>query len=107
MRGPRPEFRAGGPWQGERLSGGDLFWDAELGRGSGTNTWGKLLPDGAWALVFVNNGPNSTDVFCDLACYRPMVVGATHRSYSVRDLWAKQTIGGARPRPRPHETTRT
>ena len=86
------QFRPGGPYQGSRLLGGDLFWDPELQRGGGTNVWGKMLPNGGWAVVFVNNGPNATTIHCDIGCYGA-VVGADRRSYSVRDLFARKTIG--------------
>ena len=86
------QFRPGGPYQGSRLLGGDLFWDPELQRGGGTNVWGKMLPNGGWTVVFVNNGPNATTIHCDIGCYGP-VVGAERRSYSVRDLFARKTIG--------------
>ena len=86
------EFRAGGPYQGVRLAGGDLFYDPQLRRGSGVNTWGKRLPNGAWAVVFVNNGPNASDVHCDKRCYQP-VVDSSHKSFRVRDLWARHDVG--------------
>ena len=86
------ELRPGGPYQGLRLTGGDLHWDPVQGRGSGVNVWGKPLPNGAWALVFVNNGPNVSDIFCDKRCYQS-VADTTHRSYNVRDLWARRSVG--------------
>ena len=86
------ELRPGGPYQGLRLTGGDLHWDPVQGRGSGVNVWGKPLPNGAWALVFVNNGPNISDIVCDKRCYQS-VADPTHRSYNVRDLWARRSVG--------------
>ena len=63
-------FRQGGPYQGTRLvaEGGDhgnLNFGAVVGggvTGSGHNVWGKLLPDGAFALVFISNEDTPTDV---------------------------------------------
>jgi hypothetical protein len=50
-------FRAGGPFQGARLEGGDLSFHQSVSngesklQGTGSNVWGKLLPDGAFALA--------------------------------------------------------
>ena len=52
------QFRVGGPYQGARLLGGDLNYGAVVGggfTGSGHNVWGKVLPHGDFALVFVSN----------------------------------------------------
>lgn len=90
-------FRAGGPYQGGRIAGGDLSYDIKSKKGSGTNVWGKLLPDGAFALGFVSNEDTPTDVTCDAACFANITAsGGTIElapaAYSVRDLWLHQDL---------------
>jgi len=90
------ELRDGGPYQGHRLAGLDLHYDAALKAGSGTNVWGKPLPAGALALAFINNGPNATDVVCDRSCYGPLA-GGSARAYALRNLWARADLGAFSP----------
>ena len=67
------QFRDGGPYQGARLTGGDLsFTPGAAPTGSGKNVWGKLLPDGELALVFVTNEDTAVDVACDAACFEAL-----------------------------------
>ena len=83
-------FRAGGPYQGGRIVGGDLMYDKKAGKGSGTNVWGKLLPDGAFALGFVSNEDTPTDVTCDAKCFANMTASSgadAAAGFTVRDLW--------------------
>mmetsp|Transcript_20197 Transcript_20197/g.61488 ORF Transcript_20197/g.61488 Transcript_20197/m.61488 type:complete len:362 (+) Transcript_20197:3-1088(+) len=87
------QFRDGGPYQGIRLAGTDLHFDPDTRHGSGTNVWGKWLPQNAFALVFVNNGDLAADVYCDRSCYTPMLSHAHQLVYSVRDVWAHETVG--------------
>jgi alpha-galactosidase len=87
------EFRAGGPFQGERLVGGDLVYNKANKTGSGHNVWGKLLPEGEFALIFVSNENLPTDVTCDEKCFGALL-GTSHSShYSVRDLWKHENVG--------------
>ena len=37
-----------------------------------TNVWGRELAGGRRALVFINNGPATANVTCDLTCFRRM-----------------------------------
>ena len=82
-------FRAGGPYQGGRIVGGDLMYDKKAGKGSGANVWGKLLPDGAFALGFVSNEDTPTDVTCDEKCFANMTATSDEvvTGFTVRDLW--------------------
>jgi hypothetical protein len=93
-------FRDGGPYQGLRLSGYDLFFDASATRGSGTNVWGKWLPGHSFALVLVNNGDEPAHVVCDQTCYTPMldrIPEPAALTFTVRDLWARETLGEIGP----------
>ena len=85
-------FKAGGPYQGERLVGGDIAYDEKNLTGSGTNVWGKALPDGMFALAFISNEDQPTDVACDAACFAQMNATGT---YKVRDVWGKADAGTA------------
>ena len=95
------QFRAGGPYQGARLVGGQLNYGEVVGggyTGSGHNVWGKLLPGGDIALVFVSNEDTPTDVTCDASCFGKLA--DTHEAvsaYRVRDLWQKKDVGEIRP----------
>ena len=84
-------FREGGPYQGERLVGGDLTYDKQANAGAGANVWGKLLPGDDFALVFVSNEDEPISVTCDAACFARMRAdNAT--TYTVRDLWAHADV---------------
>ena len=89
------QFRAGGPYQGTRLVGGDLNFGAVEGggwTGSGHNVWGKLLADQDFALVFVSNEDVAMNVTCGPSCFAAL--GAENSvTYSVRDLWSKTSVG--------------
>ena len=112
------QFREGGPYQGARLVGGDLNYGKVVGggyTGSGHNVWGKLLPGGDFALAFVSNEDQATDVTCDADCFAQMVGGSPSSSsssssslpatattsssttYTVRDLWAHKDVGTVSP----------
>ena len=89
-------FRTGGPYQGTRLVGSDLnYGKATDGTytGSGSNVWGKLLADGAVALVFVSNEDSATNVTCDSSCFK-QVMDDSVNSYSYHEVWsgAKGTL---------------
>merc|ERR1712039_204979 len=88
-------FREGGPYQGERLVGGDLKYDDAKKTGSGTNVWGKLLPKGAFALAMISNEDSATDVQCNSECLAKLNV--TAGSFTVRDLWAHRDMGTVKP----------
>ena len=84
-------FRKGGPYQGARLVGGDLnFGKATDGTytGSGSNVWGKLLPDGDVALVFVSNEDSPTNVTCDASCFKQVMNDDSVDSYSYHEVWS-------------------
>jgi len=89
-------FRRGGPYQGSRLVGGDLnFGKVEGGgwTGSGHNVWGKLLPGGDFALVFVSNEDTLTNITCDVTCFQLLgVEGSLQLKFTVRDLWKHSTL---------------
>eukprot|EP01045_Picozoa_sp_COSAG04_P009328 COSAG04_NODE_537_length_12906_cov_3.938705_4_plen_111_part_00 len=77
---------------GERIVGGDLSYDPKTQKGSGTNVWGKRLPQGAFALAFVSNEDKPTDVTCDAACFANITAGsAAPTALTVRDLWTHET----------------
>eukprot|EP00937_MAST-01D_sp_MAST-1D-sp2_P001575 g1575.t1 len=89
-------FREGGPYQGERIVGGDLSYSLKTptspAKGSGTNVWAKPLPDGEFALAMISNEDTPQDVTCDAACFAK--AGATNKAgYKVRDLWAHADVG--------------
>lgn len=89
--------------------GGDLNFGAVAGggwTGSGHNVWGKLLPEGAFALVFVSNEDTPMNVTCDAECFESMtmptspageVASAAAAAYRVRDLWAHKEVGVIHP----------
>ena len=82
-------FHQGGPYQGQRLVGGDLNFSATGDggwTGSGHNVWGKKLPGDDFALVFVSNEDVPTNVTCDVDCFSLLGVN-TAQSYTVRDVW--------------------
>ena len=90
------QFRAGGPYQGARLVVGELNYGEVVGggyTGSGHNVWGKLLPGGDIALVFVSNEDTPTDVTCDASCFAKLGDANAASGYRVRDLWQKKDIG--------------
>jgi len=87
------EFRAGGPYQGGRLVGGDLQYDKHNAQGSGQNVWGKLLPGSDFALVFVSNENSPMDLTCDKSCMANMTKSGGKATYKVRDLWAHTDVG--------------
>jgi len=86
------ELRPGGPYQGARLVGGNLTFDKTKG-GSGMNVWGKLLPEGDFALVFVNNEGQAMDLTCDQKCFTDLIGDTTSDTYTVRDMWAHKDVG--------------
>lgn len=57
-----------------------------------TNVWGRTLSKGAWALGFVNNGPNAAHITCDSSCFEAMGVTAATTGLVVRDLWAHADV---------------
>ncbi|KAK3244684.1 hypothetical protein CYMTET_45712 [Cymbomonas tetramitiformis] len=85
-------FVRGGPYQGQRLFGEDLKFDKRSAKGKGVNVWGKKLPCGSFALVFINNNNEASDVLCDMWCFEQMVE-ADVTQYSMRDLWARNNTG--------------
>ena len=50
------------------------FWQQQ--GTSSTNVWARPLSGGEFALVFLNAGPNATDVTCDAACFSAINVTA-------------------------------
>ncbi len=50
--------------------------------------WGRTLADGNWAVVFLNNSPETVDIQCGEDCIAMM--GWNGYTYSVRDLWTHQ-----------------
>ncbi len=50
----------------------------------------RRLSGGAFALGFVNNGPEAATVTCDAACFAS--VGLTSGAVVVRDLWAHADV---------------
>lgn len=57
------------------------------------NIWYRKLIDGSIALLLINFGPDTQTVTCDTACFN--AAGFTDRSttFSIRDIWARTTIG--------------
>jgi alpha-galactosidase len=100
------QFREDGPYQGARLVGGDLSYGKVEGggyTGSGANVWGKLLPGGDFALVFVSNEDAPRDLTCNATCF-DMLLSSSSRAgggggavlasqYTVRDLWQHADVG--------------
>ena len=106
------QFRHGGPYQGERLAGGDMMYqrgegggegEGEQARsssnatGSGTNVWGKKLPNDSFALVFVSNENDVVNVTCNSTCLSDiigdgMTVGSSDGTYEIRDVWSHTTL---------------
>ena len=94
------QFQEGGPYQGERIVGGDLSYDKDSNTGNGTNVWVKPLPKGSFALLFISNEDRETDVTCDAACFekvKQILKPGAADSYVARDLWAKTDIGTIKP----------
>jgi len=97
-------FRAGGPYQAGRIYGGDVDYDPKSNMGHGTNVWGKLLPGNAthapgFALGFLNNEVNKTNVTCDSDCFSQMFdfSQVLPKSLAVRDLWAHAALPSLSP----------
>merc|ERR1711907_144425 len=65
-------------------------YDKETNTGSGTNVWGKLLPQGEVALAFVSNENSLTNVTCDVDCLSQAGLAG---EYKVRDLWQHKDLG--------------
>jgi len=88
-------FRAGGPYQGLRVMGGNVSFDKSTQTGKGTNVWAKPLPGADWAIAFLNNEGKAANVTCDGACFRAIKEAADFSSghYSIRDLWTHEDIG--------------
>lgn len=60
--------------------------------GSCTNTWGRALAGGDYALGLVNNAVDGPlTVTCDSACFAEL--GVTKGTFTIRDLWAHANIG--------------
>jgi len=106
-------FRKGGPYQGQRIVGGDLQYNIKTQMGSGTNIWGKLLPASpssssgpGFALAFVSNENQVTNVTCDSACFDAMFGAANlrPRALGVRDLWTQKPLATMTP---PYNLTAT
>ena len=79
-----------------------MSFDIKAKKGSGTNVWGKLLPDGAFALGFVSNEDTPTDVTCDAACFANVTSSGVASelepaAFSVRDLWLHQDLQVLKP----------
>jgi len=84
-------LREGGPYQGARLVGDDLYYGKAVDgtyTGSGVNVWGKLLADGDFALVFVSNEDKPTNVTCDADCFANMTNDAVER-YAWKEVWSE------------------
>jgi len=75
--GRHPEF----PFQGFRIAGTNMSASA------GTNIWGRALHDGSFAVVFLNNNGEATDITCDQTCFSTMKYPPSQK-LSLRDLWA-------------------
>ena len=115
-------FREGGPYQGARLEGGDLSFHESIShgkpklQGSGHNIWGKLLPDGAFALAFLSNEKAPLDMTCNSTCFDKIFAGgvwppalpagtatkvaalaAAPASLAVRDLWMHADLPPLKP----------
>jgi len=71
--------------QGIRLAGGNLTSGAPF------NVWGRPLVTGDWAVLFLNNSPNTRDITCDVDCFVAMGLGKVQ----VRDLWQHKVVGTA------------
>jgi alpha-galactosidase len=87
-------FHKGGPYQGQRLVGGNLsFGKAADGSwtGSGHNVWGKKLPKDDFALCFVSNEDIPTNITCDEECFSLLGVDTTI-TYTVRDVWKSSLL---------------
>eukprot|EP01065_Artemidia_motanka_P009702 TRINITY_DN1500_c0_g1_i1.p1 TRINITY_DN1500_c0_g1~~TRINITY_DN1500_c0_g1_i1.p1 ORF type:complete len:436 (+),score=140.86 TRINITY_DN1500_c0_g1_i1:45-1352(+) len=90
-------FAPGGPYQGERLVGGNLSYDKAAGTGTGSNVWGKRLPNGTFALVFLSNEGAAVNVTCGSECFGKMLAGSKPSGLKQRDLWAHEDVGTIRP----------
>lgn len=115
-------FREGGPYQGARLEGGDLSFHESIShgkpklQGSGHNIWGKLLPNGAFALAFLSNENAPLDMTCNSTCFDKIFAGgvwppalpagtatkvaalaAAPASLAVRDLWMHADMPPLKP----------
>jgi len=71
--------------QGIRLSGGNLS------QGALTNVWGRLLYDNSWAILFLNNGNETSNIVCDQDCFAMTNIGTD--KVKVRDLWLHEDLG--------------
>jgi alpha-galactosidase len=86
-------YRAGGPYQGVRVMGGNISFDKVKNTGEGANVWAKPLPDGEWALAFLNNWPESRNVTCGAPCFESLSdIGVASGSYIIRDLWLHEDV---------------
>jgi len=79
-------------YQGIRIFGDELKYDKIVDSGSGMNVWAKPLPDGVWAMVFLNNEDDAKAITCDGDCFAQMYDLDTNISYTVRDLWKHQNV---------------
>jgi len=50
------------------------------------NVWARPLSGGSWAAVFLNIGPNASDVTCDADCFAAMGIAASDQMVAT-DLW--------------------
>ena len=72
--------------QGCRISGGNMHGLC----GDKINIWAKLLSDGSWGIIFINNNDYNVDIVCDKSCMEKMnLLGSFH----VRDLWLHKNVG--------------